>query len=235
MSVKKGLVPHGLVSPGFEAVYTGETSLGFVEKAEGPSRLAADDSGNVIRIWSVWTWPGQKKDWDDEIKYINEKKMRLGPLDDETRKIRATIGSLVPCDNGFPVTVDELLDAIGKARLDVPSFHNGCWMGSMWWDTKSTQAFDLEAMQAIYGVLKAHLEGRPKGKLIEKFPYAQGLVDRTNEWLGPAQKSTKLQRLMIKRMLLPFEFFTRRNPDYGEVNRDCFEESGRGFELDAEI
>jgi len=110
MGEKRGLVPYGLVSPGFEAVYTGEKSDSFVERVEGPMRLVADDSGNVMRVWSVWTWTwlGQERDWDDEIKYINNMQMELGRLDDETRRIRAHIGSLVPCDNGFPVTVDEL-------------------------------------------------------------------------------------------------------------------------------
>jgi len=41
----------------------------------------------------------------------------LGPLDDETCALRAHIASLVPCDSGFPVTVDEILNAIGTGRL----------------------------------------------------------------------------------------------------------------------
>ncbi|MFB0505069.1 MAG: hypothetical protein ACETWE_14735 [Candidatus Bathyarchaeia archaeon] len=237
MGEKRGLVPYGLVSPGFEAVYTGEKSDSFVERVEGPMRLVADDSGNVMRVWSVWTWtwPGQERDWDDEIKYINNMQMELGRLDDETRRIRAHIGSLVPCDNGFPVTVDELLGAIGSGKLGVPSFHNGCWMGSMWWDTRSTQPFDVKAIQTIYDVLKACVESIPKDELLERFPYARGFIERTYEWLGPVEKLTRLQRLMIERMLLPFDFFTKRNRDYAEVNRECFEEGGRGFELDAEI
>ena len=52
---------------------------------------------------------------------------KLGPLDDKIRQIHAHIGSLVPCDGGFPVTVDELLNAIGRGELSDPSFHNGCW------------------------------------------------------------------------------------------------------------
>ncbi len=235
MSVKKGLVPYGLVSPGFEAVYTGERSLGFVERTDGPSRLVADDSGNVMRTWSVWTWPGQEKDWDEEIEHINEMQRRLGPLDDETRKIRAHIGSLVPCDNGLPVTVDELLGAISKGRLGDRSFHNGCWMGSMWWDTKSTQPFESETMGTIYEVLMACLEGKPEESSLEKFPFAKGFIDRTYEWLGPVEGLTKLQKLMIERMLLPLDFFTWKNRDYAQVNRDCFEDGGRGFELDDEI
>ncbi|MDH5440428.1 MAG: hypothetical protein OEY31_07470 [Candidatus Bathyarchaeota archaeon] len=63
MGEKRGLVPYGLVSPGFETVYTGEKSDSFVERVEGPMRLVADDSGNVMRVWSVWTWtwPGQER------------------------------------------------------------------------------------------------------------------------------------------------------------------------------
>lgn len=218
---KKRLVPYKMVSPGFEAVYTGEK----------------DDTGHVISKWSTWTWtfPGREKEWGDEIKHINKMQEELGPLDDRTRQIRAHIGSLVPCDSGFPVAIDELLNAIGRGQLSEPSFYNGCWMGTMWWDAKTTQPLEKESMQTIYEVLTCYLAGKSREELIKKFPYAEGFINRTYEWLGPATELTKLQKLMMERILLPFEFFTKRNPDYKAVNRNCFEEGGRGAQLDAEI
>ncbi len=121
---KKGLVPYDMVSPGFEAMYTGEKSSSPVEKTEIITTLTTDKAGNIIRKWSVfpWTWPGQEKDWDDNIKYINKMQLKLGHLDENFRQIRAHIASLVPCDSGFPVTVDELLNAIGRGKLAEPSF-----------------------------------------------------------------------------------------------------------------
>ena len=44
-----------------------------------------------------------------------------------------------------------------------------------------------------------------------------------------------LQRLLLERMLLPFAFFTKRNPDRNEVYVDCFKPGGQGKILDAEI
>jgi hypothetical protein len=234
---KERLAPYDMVLPGFEAVYTGEKSPSLTEKVEVNTTLTTDDAGNVIKRWSTWTWtwPGEEKDWDDEIKYINNMQMKLGPLNDKIRQIRAHIGSLVLCDNGVPVTIDELLNAIGRGELSEHSFHNGCWCGQMWWDGRGTQPFQNESMQAIYEVLTGYLAGETKEKLIEKFPYAKGFINRSYEWLGPATELTKLQKLMMERMLLPFEYFTGRKPDYEVVNRNCFEEGGRGVQIDAEI
>ena len=125
---RQKLVPYEFVAPGFEGVYTGEWSSSPAEETEIITVRATDDAGNVIVRWPVFTWtfPGKEKDWDDEIRHINKMQVELGPLDDDTRQIRAHIGSLVPCDSGMPVTVDELLGAIGRGKLSEPSFHNGC-------------------------------------------------------------------------------------------------------------
>lgn len=234
---KEGLASYDMVSPGFEAVYTGEKSPSLTEKVEGNVTLTTDDAGNVIKRWSTWTWtwPGQEKDWDDEIKYINQMQMNLGTLDDKIRQIRVHIGSLVLCDNGIPVTIDELLNTIGRGQLSEPSFHNGCWCSQMWWDGRSTQPFQEESMQAIYELLTGYLAGKSREELEKKFPYVKGLINHSYEWLGPAIELTKLQKLMMERMLLPFEYFTGRCTDYQVVNRNCFEEGGRGVQIDAEI
>ena len=71
---KKGrLVPYEMVSTGFEAVYTGEKSSSKGETVEINTTVSADEAGNEIIKWSVfsWTFPGQEKDWDEEIKCIN--------------------------------------------------------------------------------------------------------------------------------------------------------------------
>ena len=123
---KKGPVPYKTILPGFEAVYTGKKADSKGEKTEIITTLGADEAGYEIRTWPVvsWTFPGQEKDWDREILLIHKMQRKLGELDEETRRIRAHIASLVPCDSGFPVTVDEILNAIGRGRLDEPSFRN---------------------------------------------------------------------------------------------------------------
>ena len=231
------LVPYDMVSPGWEAVYTGETSSSEVEPGSGPVYTFVDDDGNVMKKWSTWTWTwlGQEGEWDDETKHINAMQEELGPLDDDTRQIRAHMGSLVPCEPGLPVTVDQLLAAIGRGRFVDRPLHNGCWCAGMWWDGRGTQARSIESMQTIEDVLRGYMSGQPAPQAIAAFPHAEAFVRRAYEWLGPAQGLTPVQRLLLERMLLPFEFFTKRNDDYPAVNRNCFEEGGRGFEIDDEV
>lgn len=247
---KMRIVPYDRVSPGFEAVYTGQKSTAEEgEEGAGPATLITDDEGNVIQKWSTWTWtwPGQEVGWGDEIKVINDMQAKLGPLDDGARQIRAHIGSLVPCDSGFPVTVDELLDAIGKGKLREPSFHNGCWHCGVWWDTVGTQPRQIESMGKVQAILTGYLAGEAEDDMEARFPDAAGFINRAYRWLGPATELTQLQKLMLERMLLPFEFFTQQShsdpgawPDdagqLGEaIMENCFGESGRGAQLDAEI
>jgi len=237
---KDTLVPYELLSPGFEAIYTGKKA-----SSEGES----DNAGNEISRWPVitWTFPGQEKDWDEEIKHINTMQSKLGDLDDSTRQIRAHIGSLVPCDSGLPVTVDELLNAIGRGKLEVPSFHNGCWCSAMWWKQKTTQPFHMESMRIIHTVLTGYLAGKSRKGFVKEFPSAAGFINRTYEWLGPVSKFTEVQKLMMDRMLLTIDYFTRNSctvpsspsPEDIEqlmaVGKDLFEDGGRGVSLDVEI
>ena len=149
---RQKLVPYEFVAPGFEGVYTGERSSSPAEETEETEIITVrctDDDGDVIVRWPVFTWtfPGKEKDWDDEIRHINRMQVELGPLDDDTRQIRAHIGSLVPCDSGMPVTVDELLGAFGRGKLSEPSFHNGCWCPGMWWQQRTTQPLQIESMR----------------------------------------------------------------------------------------
>ena len=242
---KNKLVPYDVVSPGFEAIYTGKKS-----SSEGES----DGAGNEISRWPVFTWtfPGQEKDWDEEIKHINNIQSKLGDLDDSTRQIRAHIASLVPCDSGFPVTVDELLNAIGQGKLDEPSFHNGCWCTGMWWNQKTTQPSHTPSMGIIHTVLTGYLAGKTREGFIKDFPGAAGFIQRTYEWLGPATELTEVQKLMMDRMLLTIDFFTKSSDttvsgpcsQFSDVStiqeaemlgEEVFGESGRGACLDAEI
>ncbi|MFQ5892314.1 MAG: hypothetical protein ACE5HW_05930, partial [Candidatus Methanofastidiosia archaeon] len=237
---KERLVPYDMATSGFEMVYTGETS----SKADD----STDENGNVIEKWSIWTWRHDATEWNDEIQCINKMQEALGPLDDNTRQIRAHIGSLVLCDSGIPVTIDELLIAIGLGRLDELSFRNGCWFCGMWWNTRGTQPRQVESMRTAYAILIGYLAGKPKENFIEQFPYAADFINRTYEWLGPVSELTELQKLMMERVLLPFEFFTKASHAMPPstwtakaehlcevVMKDCFEEGGRGAQLDAKI
>lgn len=245
----KGPVPYAMVSPGFEAIYTGKKFSSDSEKVEIITTLTSDNAGREIRKWSLvpWTWPGQEKDWDEEIKYINNMQLKLGNLDTATRQIRAHIASLVPCDSGFPVTVDELLNAIGKGKLDEPSFHNGCWCSGMWWRQKTTQPMQNECMNIIHSVLKDYLAGVSKEKALQKFPEACMFINRTYEWLGSVSKLKDYQQLMIKRMLLTIDFFATTSyiecpfSDISKLReqemcvKELFDKGGKGVLCDAEI
>jgi hypothetical protein len=248
---KERLVPYNMVSPGFEAIYTGRKASSEGEKVEMITTVIADETGNEIRKWPVvsWTFPGEEKKWDEEIKYINNMQSKLGKLDDSTRQIRSHIASLVPCDSGFPVTVDELLNAIGKGKLDEPSFRNGCWCSGMWWKQKTTQPLHMESMKIINTILKGYLAGEPREDFIREFPGAAGFINRTYAWLGPPTELTEVQKLMMQRMFLIIEYFSKTSDtvpysQFDDVSKlqegerlvkELFEEGGQGANLDMEI
>jgi hypothetical protein len=253
---KNTLVPYDQVSPGFEALYTGKTSSKPVRKSEMISTLHSDKNGNLISQWSTipWTFPNEKGQWkevkwDDTVKCLHRMQSKLGPLDDNIRKIRVLIGGLIPCDSGFPVFVDELLDAIGRGKINPPTFRNGC-LCAMWWKLKTTQPRHTESMRTIHAVLKGYLAGKAKKDFIRKFPHAEGFINRTYKWLGPVDKLTDVQKLMFDRMFLTIDFFAQfgvtvpevhslKNMDLKEIEsigKDLFcDEGGRGACLDAEI
>lgn len=244
------LVPYEFVSPGFEGVYTGERSSEPIDETEIITTRATDEVGNVISRWPVFTWtfPGKEEDWDDEIQHLNEMQVSLGPLDDDTRQIRAHIGSLVPCDSGLPVTVDELLGAIGRGKLSEPSFHNGCWCPGMWWEQRTTQPLQADSMRTIHAMLTSYLAGKSVADVLAESSHAAGLTRRAFDWLGPRSELTEIQQLMLERMLLTVEQFfkyddlvhfritdTAMLEEATAAGKDLFEEGGRGPKLDAEI
>ena len=248
---KKSLVTYEMVTAGFEAIYTGKKAQSQGERIDIITTLTSDEAGNEIRKWPVvpWTWPGKEGDWDEEIKYINNMQGKLGVLDSSHRQIRAHIASLVPCDSGLPVTVDELLNAIGQGKLGEPSFRNGCWCSGMWWEQKTTQPFHMKSMRTIYTILKGYLAGKGREVFIKKFSGGESFINRTYEWLGPVEGLTEVQKLMMKRMFLTIDFFTKSSDavssfQFSDVSRrqeaellvkDIFQEGGRGADLDVKI
>jgi hypothetical protein len=237
---KNKLVPYDALSPGFEAIYKDKKSSSEGEEIDIITTITSDNAGNEIRRWPVfsWTFPGQEKDWDEEIKHINNIQSKLGDLDDSTRQIRAHIASLVPCDSGFPVTVDELLNAIGREKLDEPSFRNGCWCSGMWWEQKTSQPLQMQSVMTIRDVLTGYLAAKDKEKFVKRYPHAAGFINRTHEWLGPVDKLTDVKKLMLDRMFLTIDFFISDSAKLQaeDIVKDLFyEEGGSGACLDAKI
>ncbi len=237
MIPKKQLVPYEQLSPGFEAVYTGETFPTPLHEDGWPISRHTDPQGNIYEQWSVWTWTPMHGEVTSptERQAIDRLQAALGPLDDETRRLRAHIGSLVLCDPGIPVTLDALLDAIGCGRLGEHTFHNGCWCDSLWWESQSTQPRQTESMAIIESCVIAYLAGESLPSLVARYPDAAGFLRRMYAWLGPRRDLAEIQVLMLHRMLLPFDYFTGRSRDYAAGERDCYGEGGRGRQLDEQM
>ena len=237
MHKKNELVPYGKVPIGFEAIYTGKSSTEKSERIEENRIYSSDESDNEIMRWPIWgmVMPGEEGKWTKEIHHLNKVQESFGELDEETRRIRAHIGSLVLCDNGVPVTIDEILNALGRGKLPRNAFHNGCWMSPFWGEERSTQPSHVECIQVIESVLRSYLEGMAGDNLIREYPDAEGFIRRIHDWLPPYDELAKVQKLLMERLLLPFDYFSKRTEDYKTVHKNCFEEGGRGEKLDEEI
>lgn len=231
--MKDELVPSDLLEPGFEGRYTGSTDISAF-KSDDLWTYSADSDGNVYMKYSTWGFAHATPDkWNDEIRYINSLQAKLGRLDDKTRRTRQHLASLVCCDNGVPVTIDESLNAIGTGALPANPFHTGCWMSIE--KQRTTQPGDTAAMKLVEEVLRGLLAGKPMQSFLVSYPYAKGFIERTYQWLGDPTKMTEVQKLLIERLLLMFNFLTRRNQDCEAVLRECFGEGGQGEKLDAQI
>lgn len=230
---KGDLVPYEQVPVGFERIYTGDQHIPDGDVQDTDLVFSTDDRGFVTMQYSLWGFAHTTEDkWNDEIRIINRLQNDLDVLSEEMRRIRAHIASLVPCDSGVPVTVDEILNAIGTGNLPDPAFHPGCWLSS---GIRTTQPGQTESMRDIEEILIAYLAHKPMEDLIGRFPYARGFITRSYEWLGPCENLTDVQLLLMERMLLPFAFFTMRNPDQHAVYVDCFKPGGRGKAIDEQI
>ena len=255
---KDTLVPYDQVSPGFEAVYTGETSSTPVRENEMVSTLYSDENGNLIRQWSTipWTFPDKEDgwkegEWDDTIKHLHDMQSKLGPLTDSIRQIRAHITGLIPCDSGLPVTVDELLFAIARGKLERSSFKNGCLCSGMGCQLRTSQPGHTESLRTIHAVLHAYLAGEPEENALKAHPQAAGFINRSYQWLGAVSELSQVQGKMLDRMFLIIDFFAKTSftvadtqsalkeselQELEALGKDLFyDENGRGARLDAEI
>ena len=223
------LVPYALTKHGFEALYGQTVSL-----PDDYCRQSVDDTGRPYRAYSLWGFAyTQENQWTPEIIQLNHLQSALGPLDDNTRLIRAMIAGLVACDNGFPATIDEILIAIGRGIPPEQPFHAGCWMSP---GHRSTQPGHTEALATIASILRAYLDGADSSRLLERYPFAAGFITRTWQALGPVSALTEVQRLMLERLLLPFEWFAKLSKrTHQEVHAECFSEDGQGRKLDEKI
>lgn len=244
------LVPFELVEPGYEAVWADKKlKKGEKLKEGGDSEYEAgstigeceyafaDEKGNIYRKWSLWSFAFHESEWDDSpkyqaIRYINEMQKKLEPLSEDTRRIRIQIAGLVHCDSGFPVTVDELLASIGTGKASKDFFYAGCWLPK---GTRTTQPRQAEAMAVIEAALLSYLDGQPAERVLSKYPFIKGFIERTYQWLGPRSELSDVQELMLRRLLLPFDFFTRRNAERGGTFKRSFAEGSEGSRLDDEI
>ncbi|MEE9609901.1 MAG: hypothetical protein V3W19_01550, partial [Desulfatiglandales bacterium] len=203
-----------------------------------------------------WTFPDKEAgwkegEWDDTVKHLNKMQSKLGPLSDDIRRIRCHITSLIPCDSGLPVTVDEVLFAIARGKLDRVSFRNGCLCSGMAPQLKTSQPRQAESVKTIGAILNAYIAGEPREDAIKAHPEAAGFINRSYEWLGAVSDLSKVQRKMLDRMLLTIDLLTRFNftaagtqsfldesklQDMEALGKDVFyDEKGCGPRLDAEI
>ena len=116
---------------------------------------------------------------------------------------------------------------------------------------KTSQPRQMESIRTIHGVLHAYLSGEPREDAIKAHPEAAGFINRSYEWLGAVSDLSKIQKKMLDRMLLTFDFFIKLNytgtdpqsslegsalQDMEALGKDVFyDENGRGPRLDAEI
>ncbi len=223
MSESRRLVPDNDLAPMTEAVFT-------------------DQTGGQVETWDLPTWGP-----DQEVTLIRQMLSPLEPLDDDARKIRAHVASFAGCDSGVPATIDELLAGIGRGTLTEPAFRNGCNHPGFCVSIESTQPRQVECMTAVHEMLTARLSGKPNDALLQAYPWAVGFIDHVYTWLPPAEQQTELQTLLVERMLLPFEFFTKAShadPAFSQpsivqlcdvVMKQCYEDGGRGPQIDGEI
>ncbi len=214
---KDTLVPCEKVSPGYEEIYLGEISDTPVRESQMVSVLYSDEEGNLISQWCTFPWifpdeKGQWKEdaWDDAVKCLNKMQSNLRQLNDDIRLLRCHITSLIPCDSGLPVTIDELLFAIGRGKLEGSSFKNGCLCSGLGCSRlKTSQPGQPESLKVIHEVLNAYLAGKSKQDTVKIHSEAAGFIERAWQWLGSVSKLSNVQQKMLDRVLMIMDYFAR--------------------------
>jgi len=239
-------VPYEKLLPGFEAVYIPK-SWKIVNTRGQPSLRYIDEEKNPVEKWSVWTWtfphqwPKENEWWmHEEINIINSMQFRLGEISEEIRQIRSHIGSLVLCHERVPLSINEILRSIGQGKLVPDIGKAGCWPGGMghYGDLSLQKYSEKESaieIQIIEKIILGYLYNVDINKLYQDHPYATGFITRVYNWLGPREKLEEWQELLLKRMLVPFEFFSKRNKNYWDMKRVCFEKGLLGNQIDQKI
>jgi len=184
---------------------------------------------------------------DREIALIKGMLEELKTLDEPARRIRSHISSFMGCDSGVPATIDEILNGIGRGKLDEPAFVNGCRYHGFCTTVKSSQPRQIECMLAIYRILNARLSGESRESLLQSYPWADDFIGNVYTWLPQDENETELQKLLVERMLLPFGYLTeasKANPASDDRSiielvdatmKNCYQDGGRGSQIDAEI
>lgn len=226
------MIPYNQLSPGWEGHYINNN-----DESEFNStpyfKYDVDADGNPFMKYSLWGFEYlTEESWTKDILYINSMQSKLGELDKSTRRIRQHISSLLCCDSGIPVTIDEILNSIGTGQMPSYSFHMGCWPRS---GERVTRPRQIESMKQIESILLGFLKGKSLKESCNQYPLAKGFIERCYKWLPPLSELNELQSLLFKRFFLPFDYLTRRDMNINTLLSKCLSEGGEGSIIDKKI
>ncbi|MHB9033477.1 MAG: hypothetical protein ACYC6L_10555 [Anaerolineae bacterium] len=151
----------------------------------------------MYQKWFVWTWQVEPARWDADIRCLNNLQTRLGPLGDNNRQVRAQVGSLVLCDPGNPVTIADLLAAIGCGRFSEAPFHSGRWCEVFGWPSRATQPGESDFYNIVEQIALNYLDGAAEQDTSLRYPQAAGFTRRVYDWLPPIAQLGAVQRLSL--------------------------------------
>ena len=97
------LVPYGQTRPGFETVYTGQTSLSETSNPDLDLAFAQDEDGNVHMTYSCWGFSHlTEESWNDTIRHINAMQEALGLWTSRVAASACTSRASSAATTGFP-------------------------------------------------------------------------------------------------------------------------------------
>lgn len=106
---KLKLVPYGQITPGHEAIYTGRKAAANAEDVQGQCVIEADEDGNEIEMWSLWSWTGAVKEWLAACLWKNLTQVPAGPgrflhkeLAERSNRAGTTLRGWIEKDVGRP-------------------------------------------------------------------------------------------------------------------------------------